>query len=102
MFISFQDRPQSLHIPLLQFPTSPAARSTEKERGAQAAWLQSWCALCHPSQQPNSGQSLGAGSEVVEGGELAQTMGAATQLVTQVMGASGRKDFWEEVWESVS
>lgn len=39
---------------------------------------------------------------MVEGGELAQTMGAATQLVTQVMGASGRKDFWEEVWESVS
>lgn len=38
----------------------------------------------------------------MEGGELAQTMGAATQLVTQVMGASGRKDFWEEVWESVS
>lgn len=39
---------------------------------------------------------------MVEGGELAQTMGAATQLITQVMGASGRKDFWKEVWDSAS
>ena len=102
MFISFQDRPQSLHYPLLQSPNTPPARSTDKQRGAQAAWLQSWCALCCPSQLPNSGQSLGVGSEVAEGGELAQAMGAATQLITQVMGTSGRKDFWEEAWDSAS
>ena len=102
MFISFQDRLQSLHIPLLQSPNTPPARSTEKERGAQAAWLHSWCALCHPSQLLNSGQSLGVGSEVAEGGELTQAIGAATQLITQVMGASGRKDFWEEVWDSAN